>query len=144
MDSIFNYFFSSKATIIPISQLKNHIQTGMKRSSPKSAESPVRIEVQNLSSDESSPGKRIPIRNYIKPTEPDPEVSPSIVQVQKPQLEDLINNKDTEPRRVRNNKEYDNYSPMGVKPGPKPSIGRVVIRLKKILGVDNTRNCPKN
>jgi len=114
----------SKATIIPISQLKNHMQAGMKRSSPKSVESqsPVRIEVQNLSSDESPHGKKRPIRNYIQPIEPDQEVSPSIVQVQKPQLEDLINNKDTEPRRVRNNKEYDNYSPMGVKPGPKPSI----------------------
>lgn len=87
----------------------------MKRTSPKPVESksPVHIEVQNSNTDIQH-GKRVANKNYIKPTEAPQEVATNIYK-----------DVDREPRRVRNTKEYDNYTPLGVKPGPKPSIGKV-------------------
>ena len=99
---------------MPVGQLKS-FKAGVKRSSPK----PVQIEVQNSNNEVvgSVDAKRRPIGTYIEPsksTEKTSNVSPDVI------------------RRVRNNKEYDNYSPLGVKPGPKPSIGKVVLRLFEV------------
>ena len=93
------------------------LQAGMKRTSPKPIESksPVRIEVQNSNTDVPSLyDKTLATKNYIKPTEAPQEIATNIYK-----------DVNREPRRVRNTKEYDNYTPLGVKPGPKPSIGKV-------------------